>query len=583
MIPDLEAFPALDRHLALELGALLGEARPELLVLTAVVSRATRDGHACVSLDDLRFVRGAELLPAAWCDDADQLPASPLIGGPEADTPLVRDRRRLYLRRHYAHEAALAQALRARATTVTPVDEAQLGALVAGLFPPSPLDWQRVGVALSAGRKLAVLTGGPGTGKTTTVIRLVVAHVQLALAAGQPMPQVRLLAPTGKAAARLTDAMRGRRSSLPEAWRVGVPDEASTLHRALGAGPRGWRHGPHQPLPADLVVVDEASMVDLAMMRRLVDALLPDAALVLLGDRDQLASVESGSVLADVCGTSRGAPYRPETAARLRALSGDVVPAGPAPALREAIVELEVSHRFDATSPIGRLAVAIRDGDVEGAVRAAAARPAPAEGRLSPSLRDAVIEGYRPLFEAQRPAEALAALDRFRLLCAHRRGPFGVLRVAELVEAALREAGLVRGERDTYPGRPVLVTENDYGVDLFNGDTGVFFPDADGRPKVWFAGDGDALRSFAPSRLPAHESAYAMSVHKSQGSEFDDVALLLPDASSRLLTRELLYTAVTRAKHTVRVWGAEDALRRAVATRAVRASGLGDRLWRDAP
>jgi exodeoxyribonuclease V alpha subunit len=581
---DAGVIGPLDRHLAEQLGAICDEQTPEILALAAYVSRATRDGHSCVHLADLATHRGADALPAAVRGRSAEgrLLASKLFGGPAEATPLVVDGGRVYLRRFHEHEVSLAAALSARAADADAVDEDALSAIIAELFPASDLlDLQRVGVALSAGRRFAVITGGPGTGKTTTVVRLVAAQVALAERAGRPIPEVMLLAPTGKAAARLSESIRDQKSRLPPALVAHIPEEAATLHRALGAGgPGRWRHGEHQPLPADLVVVDEASMVDLSLMRRLVDALLPSAALVLLGDRDQLSSVEAGSVLADVCGPTRGSPYASETVDRVRRITGDRLPQGPATRpLRQAIVELQVSRRFDPNSGIGALAAPVRDGDAARARQAADLRPPPPPGRLGESLRAAVIEGYRPLLSARRPADALAALTRFRLLCAHRRGPLGVERVGALVEAALREAGMIHGDPAVFRGRPVIVTENDYAVRLYNGDTGVVMPGEDGRPMVWFADGDDGLRALSPARLPAHETVFAMSVHKSQGSEFDDVAVLLPEEGSPLLTRELVYTAITRARARVRLWGTPEALEEAVRSPAIRASGLSDRLW----
>jgi exodeoxyribonuclease V alpha subunit len=411
-------------------------------------------------------------------------------------------------------------------------------------------------------------------------------------APGDRPPRVLLLAPTGKAAARLQEAVAEGLETLPaeRSVRDAIRPEALTLHRALGVlRDGGWRHGLEDPLPADLVVVDEASMVDAALMSALVAAVAPEARLVLLGDRDQLVSVEAGAVLAEICGPA-------ETVT-------EPGPGAGLPAIAACIARLSYSFRFRADGGIGDLAAAVRDGDADRAMDLLRdpARPdlhwvqgPPTRGRdwLEPELERQALEGYGSYLEALRtaagpargaaPAAALRALGRYRLLCAHRRGPRGVAALNAAVTATLSRAGWLEPVGEQWPGRALLITRNDEALRLYNGDTGLVAgdPAAGGRLRAWFPGlDGQPPRAIAPPRLPPHESALVMSIHKSQGSEFDRVAVILPADDSPLLSRELLYTAITRAREGVTLYGDEAALRAAIGRRARRDSGLGARLW----
>lgn len=433
-----------------------------------------------------------------------------------------------------------------------------------------------------------MITGGPGTGKTTTVLRLLALLAEQALAAGEAPPRILLLAPTGKASARLEESVTGARARLPvdEAVRGAIPGEARTIHRALGWQPGGrWRHDAENPLAADVVVVDEASMIDLALMRALVEALRPETRLILLGDRDQLSSVDAGAVLGDIC--------------------GEPGPADPPPPIAACIARLGYSFRFGSETGIGALARAIQAGDADAALalladpkypdvtRVAAPATEPG-GRLHAELAGDVLAGYAPYLEAlaagaakgsapdpEAIAAALEAFGGFRVLCAHREGPSGALMLGRAVIEALTQAGRIGPLGESWAGRPVLVTRNDPALGLFNGDLGLIAPDAtmDGRLRAFFAGADGRPRAIAPPRLPPHETAYSMSIHKSQGSEFDRVAVILPQPDSPLLSRELLYTAVTRARRGVRLFASSEALRVAIAQRARRASGLRQRLW----
>jgi exodeoxyribonuclease V alpha subunit len=501
-----------------------------------------------------------------------------------AGRPLVLDGAgRLYLRRYWEHERSLAAALATRAAIELEVDAPRLRADLARLFPDDGTtpSWQKVAAATAVLRALCVVSGGPGTGKTSTVVRV------LALLGGQTAAPLRigLVAPTGKAAARLQEAIRTARAGLPVAddVKARIPDETSTIHRLLGVrrDSTALRHGPERPLALDVLVVDEASMVDLALMARLVAALPVRARLLLLGDRDQLASVEAGAVLGDVCGPAPGFSVAFRT--RIEALVGTTLPAG-SPSrspLADCVVLLARSHRFGEASGIGRLAAAVNRGAADDAAAllddASVADVRRADGGDDELVRMSAA-GYAE-YHARVSAGAAAArvfdaFRSFRVLCAHRRGPRG----AEVLNARLADAA---GGREWYPGRPVLITENDYALRLFNGDVGIALPDpdADGRLRVFFEGDAGRLRRIPSVRLPAHETAYATTIHKSQGSEFARVLIVLPSEDSRILTRELLYTGITRAREAVTVWSGTAVLGAAVSRRLARSSGLRDVLW----
>lgn len=587
---------ALDERFARAMGRLGDETDSRVLIAAAMVSRYVGHGHVC--LDPPRLVeiptqlravtddddRVAELTRGDWPNMLEWysiLTGCALVKG--SGSPLVvDDRGRLYLRRYYEHQMRLADAILARAEHVEAVaDEALLTVGLDRLFPPGTLvgpDLQRAAAENALRRRFCVVSGGPGTGKTSTVVKILALLIEQALGAGTPVPRMHLVAPTGKAAARLVESIERARDALlcDEAVKQEMPTEASTIHRLLGVTRRSaseFVHHALRPLITDLVLVDEASMVDLGLMARLFDAIPETARVILLGDRDQLASVEAGAVLGDICNTGR---RKDEKRAR------------PDAAVRACITHLTHSYRYSAEGAIGRLASAINRQDVEltFALLADPALPdirleAPSSGReLSPALRDAVVAGYRPTLEAPTAAERLVAFDRFRVLCAHRRGRFGIETLNPLITHALAVAGLVPGGAPGhYPGRPIIVTRNDYLVRLFNGDVGVVLSAEGGGHRAHFLTADGETRDVAASRLPPHETVWAMSVHKSQGSEMDEVAVVLPAELSRALSRELLYTAVTRARHRVVIHADKAILRAAIERDVERASGLRDALW----
>ena len=577
---------AADVHVAQRLAQLAGEPHDGVLLAAALAVRAPRLGHVFVDLERIRETVSVDAdepvdlgalpwpEPAAWLA---AVAASPLVG---PDRPLRLHGHALYLDRYWREEDQVAADLQALAEAA-PADEALLAAGIARLFEPGEKDRdQREAAAAAVRRRLAVVAGGPGTGKTTTVARIVALLDEQAAAAGQPPPLVALAAPTGKAAARLQEAVHEEAGKIPVDAAVRdrlLSLEASTLHRLLGWRPGShsrFRHDRGNRLPFDVVIVDETSMVSLSLMARLIEAVLPQARLILVGDPGQLTSIEAGAVLGDIVGP---------------AAHGDAVGGAP---IGAGIAVLRRIHRFGGG--IQRLAEAIRTGDGDAAVGAlreetgdvqwipADLAEAEALPQLAP-IRAAAVANGRDVIEAARGGDALRALERltaFRVLCAHRRGPYGVSTWMPRIESWL--SGSIpdfAAEGSWYLGRPLLVTENDHAIRLYNGDTGVVVSSpVTGRPVAAFERQGQVV-TFSPSRLAAVETVYAMTIHKSQGSQFGTAAVVLPDLDSPILTRELLYTAVTRARERLIVAGTEDAVRAAVSRPIARASGLRDRLW----
>lgn len=592
-----------------------GRDDPLVWAAAALVSHATGQGHVCL---DLTAMAGTPLPQSPSEPAAASYPDihtwrthlldHPAVGRPGDSRPLILDPgNRLYLHRYWEYEHSLAQRIQGEARAdLVPVDESILSTGLTRLFgnhPAGEVDWQKAAACAAALKRFCIISGGPGTGKTTTVARI------LALLLEQPRSKplrVALAAPTGKAAARMEEAIAKAKEALPcaEAILGAIPVEASTLHRLLGSisGSPYFRHDESMPLPFDVVVVDEASMVDLALMAKLVAALPRGARLLLLGDRSQLASVQAGAVLGDLCGGPElSGGFSPSFAARIRRITGmeleEADGAQPGPVIRDCIVELRKSHRFGAASGIGALAGAINAGDAAHALEVLESSRYPdvrwREIAGTEHFRDVVRrdlrEGFEPFLAGSSLEAMLRALGHFRILCALRQGPYGAVALNSLVEQTLREAGRIEGGL-WYAGRPIMITVNDYNIKLYNGDIGIAAPEASPGPeetfdshrqklKVHFLDSAGQCRSLPVPRLPAHETAYALTVHKSQGSELDLVHVILPDRDAPVLTRELLYTAVTRARTGVTVWGRREVFERAVARRTQRSSGLRDALW----
>lgn len=586
-------FSPLDVHFAGFMAELAGHPSDALLLAAALVSREAGEGSVCL---ELARCAGQKLpgLPArapaleAW---RESLFASGVVGGPGERAPLILDgQSRLYLARYHDYERQVAGHVLLRAATDMSVDTGAIRAGLDRLFPDAtePPDWQRIAAAVAVLKRFAVISGGPGTGKTTTVARL------LALLIGLSSPQrlrIVIAAPTGKAAARLSESiMEAKKAIAADAVTLSlIPDKAVTLHRLLGAMPgrSGYRHHRENPLHLDVLVADEASMVDLPLMAHLMQAMPARARLVLLGDKDQLASVEAGSVLGDICALG-GQGHSSRFTHLLNAACGtNIAPADNLPALADCIVVLRKSYRFMGEGGIGALAQAVNEGQADLAWQILlddrhpeVAWEAARTGQLHALLAQQVVPVYREYLQSRDPAEALRRFGRMRVLCALRAGPSGVAQINAAIENVLHQHDLIQTDERWYRGRPIMVVRNDYGMQLFNGDIGILWPDAhnDNRLRACFLAPDGTLRRIAPNRLPEHETVYAMTVHKSQGSEFDQVVMMLPEEQAPVLTRELIYTGITRARKSVRIWGGEAVFRMALKTRMERASGLKDAL-----
>jgi exodeoxyribonuclease V alpha subunit len=616
---------AADIHVAVELGRLAGLRDPEVLLAVALAVRAPRLGHVFVDLATIsrtvavEDASGSDLLALPWPDPPGWIAlvnsSSSLAAAGEDDGDEVRPLRlvgsRLYLDRYWREERQLAAGLAGFAgRALRSIDSTWLAGQLHRLFPAPEDELQRTAAACLTLRSLGVVAGGPGTGKTTTVARVAALLIEEALVNRRPSPLLALCAPTGKAAARLQEAVHLEAASLPVDERVRaalLELRASTIHRLLGWRPGShsrFRHDAANRLPHDAVIVDETSMVSLSLMGRLTEAIRGDARLVLVGDPDQLTAIEAGAVLRDIVGPAGdGLRLSSGMQALLRRVTGTELPAPPvegSSSFGDGIVALRRGHRFGAA--IGNLADAIRRGDPGGATAAARAAPDqitwveldvgdPERGpeaiqsALAPLRQEAIRAGAAVLSAAQagEAGAALAALGEFRLLCAHRRGPYGAFTWAAQNERWLAQAVEdFSPDRGEYPGRPLLMTENDYELRLYNGDSGVVIRTPSGGLAAAFERDG-RLALFAPSRLASVQTLHAMTIHKSQGSQFQTAAVLLPEPASRILTRELLYTAVTRARSRLILVGSEVSLRAAVTRPVSRSTGLRERLWTSSP
>lgn len=596
-----------------------------LLLAAALASHQLGHGHVCLDLEQTLAepdfalslppegdaLAGPLLLPSqllaslalpTWLQ---RIAASTLVAAGDSPgqgaRPLVLSGRRLYLRRYWSYERRIDDALRQRLTQseTIPADlPARLEHLFDGGAPAGQVDWQKLACALATRAPFSIITGGPGTGKTTTVVRLLALLQAPAVEMGRPL-RIRLAAPTGKAAARLTESIgqQVERLQVTDEVRAQIPTQVSTVHRLLGSRPgsRHFRHHAGNPLPLDVLVVDEASMIDLEMMANLLDALPPRARLVLLGDKDQLASVEAGAVLGDLCRDAEEGCYSASTRAWLEQVGGQSLEASgltPGDAQRnplaQQVVMLRYSRRFGEGSGIGQLARLVNRQQAQQARDLLTLPPSDVFSLVLRAEQDRAFDrllldglgrgedgpqGYRSYLRTigrHRPppgtpaddsrweqwaSRVLLGFEDFQLLCAVRKGPWGVAGLNERVVRVLGNAGLIDSQQPWYEGRPVLVTRNDYGLGLMNGDIGIALrlPDDLGEPVLRVAfprNDGSGgVRFVLPSRLNDVETVFAMTVHKSQGSEFSHTALVLPDAINPVLTKELVYTGITRAKH----------------------------------
>lgn len=602
-----------------------------------LVNMALGKGQTCLPLDNIAWLSAYPKLAKYWqqhkLDEVIQslqqaatvfnastnVTSLSSLSNRYGNQPLVLKGNNLYLARYYFYEQKVLEQIQSRLNYENRINDTELSQTLGQLFLPleNTIDWQKVAAASACLQNFAVITGGPGTGKTTTVTKLLSALLSL-----NPNLSVALAAPTGKAAARMTESIReakarAKEGSLPNAERI--PDESFTLYRLLRWRPHGFRYNARQHLPFDCVVVDEASMVDLPMMSHLLAALAPSARLILLGDRDQLASVEVGSVLADLCDAGKEHGPQAKFAQRLERITGydlsNYVELNDKP-LQNAVAQLRVSHRFDANSGIGQLAKAVNLGQESDAERAFSQfndiQFYELDERTEPywqqeTWRQQIKNGFKQYGQALKLAASdtedtdsankkakavFAAFDQFQVLVALRQGPYGVEQVNHHITSLLRNSGIFNSDYDTklapystgadalwYPGRAIIVNKNNYDLGLFNGDIGIALHDETGQLKVAFLSSNNDVRWLMPSRIPAHETAFAITVHKSQGSEFTQLCLLLPNKWQNVITRELIYTAITRAKKEFTLYASQVCWQQGIRSRVERASGLRESLW----
>ena len=637
-----DSFSELDRHFA-DWMVKLSDGSPgvnphHLWLGAALVSSGVGQGHVCTLLTDFagQPIPGQEtgLFPDidGWVTS---LKASPVVGEPFEFKPLILDvQHRLYLQRYWSYESEFARMILDRAKAINPVlDEKLLKEGLQRLFvqndggidlhrqpgenlssehgeregeaPAAPpmegatgyppagvpgIDWQKVAALIAVRSRLTVISGGPGTGKTFTVAKVLALILEQA---GEKRCIVALAAPTGKAAARLKGVIRSAKSNLDcaEHIKAAIPEEASTIHRLLSpiGGSRRFRFNKDNHLPYDVVVVDESSMSDLPLMAKLGEAISPTAQLILLGDKDQLASVEPGAVFGDLCDAVNASDFSRPFMEFAKSVAGyDLHDAGKQTSpLVDSVVVLTKNYRFSDESGIGKVSRLINSGKGEealGLIQSGASKDiswqsVPSGDRLPGKLESIFIEHYSAYLKAAEPDKAFDLFNRFHILCALREGPYGATAINQMIESIGAKRRLIRREGRWYRGQPVMVVVNDYRLKLFNGDIGILLSDPDsGSLRVHFPTDEGMFRKILPGRLPAHEPAYALTVHKSQGSEFDHVLVILPDRYAEVVTRELIYTAITRARASVEIWGREEVFLQAIARQARRVSGLRERL-----
>jgi len=598
----------IDIHFAKFMADLSGNNAPYFLLAAALVSNVTVNGNVCLDLSEwaetvvLEQQNGEELIVcpklSVW---QKALHSNEVVGKPGDFSPLILDEKnRLYLYRYWDYENKLSNAILKRLKgDIREIDWALIRDSLYRFFPhkkKGEINWQKVAALTAIFKRFCVISGGPGTGKTTTVTKILALLVEQSK--GKKL-NILLSAPTGKAVSKLSESIRTVKNELncSNAVLDAIPEESYTIHRMLKSvkGSPYFHYNEENPLSADVVVVDEASMVDLALMSKLVQAVPPNARLILLGDRDQLASVEAGSVLGDICTYEHSHGFSRNYCHKVKEITGKALdlPSNryrEKPGLYDAIVHLEKSYRFADDSKIEELSRVINIGKVDESlcmIKDAAGKSLRwgeihSQHDLFKVLSKKIIKGYAAYLKTEDPKIALERFNRFIILCAVNFGPFGVVSVNRLAEQVLSQQGLISPDNQWYKGRPVLITRNNYNLALYNGDIGITMPapDSDNNELyVFFSGMSGKLRQFSPHRLPEHDTVYAMTVHKSQGSEFENVLIVLPEKDYPVLTKELIYTGITRARQSVSIWGTEAVFRTTISRKIERTSGLRDALW----
>jgi exodeoxyribonuclease V alpha subunit len=585
----------------------------DIFIAAALVSRATGEGDGYLDLNStaikptLSDINDEDGLKSPQLSEwLKTLSQTRVVGRPGEFRPLILDKKnRLYLYRYWDYENRLSNTIKSRIKeNIQGIDRSVLNDSLNRLFPnngTNEFNWHKVAGVIAAFKKFCVITGGPGTGKTFTTAKILALLLELSR---KGKPSILLAAPTGKAAARIGESIRAAKKTLNCSDDIidAIPSEAYTIHRMLKTIPGSpyFYHNAENPLTADIVVVDEVSMVDLALMAKLLSAVKNDARVILIGDRDQLASVEAGFVMADICDSHNIHVFSECFYRQFEKITGCKMEISSeklkdSPGLYDCMVVLKRSYRFTDTSGIGECSRAVNNGKFDETFSILKSNSNQIDWKkisgtkdLSTALPKEIINGYSDYLNCRDPHRALALFNRFRILCAVKFGVLGVIEINRLTEEILNRNDLIELDNlSTYPwyrGRPVLISRNDYNLELFNGDIGITMPEPDSNSKnlyVYFSDISGRLRRFLPHRLPEHETAYAMTVHKSQGSEFEKVLLILPDQDYPVLTRELLYTGITRAKSHISIWGKEEIIKTTILRKISRNSGLKDALWEE--
>jgi exodeoxyribonuclease V alpha subunit len=605
--PDL--FSAIDKQFASFLGRLSNDTDPVFILSARLVSNWTGRGNVCLHIPS---IAGKNLynIPGDSSDNEEiilfnekewiaSLKNNPCVGIPGEFKPLILDEQdRLYLHKYWYYEQMLADNIRKRLSyDYAEIDKQILNNSISRLFPDKENDSEQVTASTAALlRNFCVISGGPGTGKTSTILKIL---VMLLEQSKKPL-RIVLTAPTGKAAAKINQSIVNAIKLLNCDAKIkeNLPAESFTIHRLLNSARRRslLQEEHYEQLPYDVVVVDESSMADLSLMYRLFEAVPPDSRIILLGDKDQLSSVEAGAVFGEICDTGKVHKYSDEFKRQLNNSfnindqniennKNEKRTEHRKLCIGDSIIILKKSYRFDHDSGIKRLSEAIKNGYTDEAMQILKGNIYPDISLTDPGsvsvekfLTDKVVTGYKNYINEKKPEEKFRKLSGFTILCAVRVGRYGLDWINMTAEAILSKYGLISIKNEWYENRPVMITQNDYNLKLFNGDTGLILKDQEDNAR-FFSESGGILKRYLPQKLPAHETVFAMTVHKSQGSEFDNVLLVLPDFISPVLCRELLYTAITRARKRVEIFGDEKVIRHMIVTPTQRTSGLRDALW----
>ncbi len=578
-----------DRQAALFLKRISKNYSADLLLIAALASQATGEGHTCLPLVTIAgTILSNETqyrLPSLNTMRL-QLQSWDVVGTPEEKKPLILDEHdKLYLGKYYLFQKSVSRRLIMQSQEQNQVDHGKVRPVLEKLFPgKKKLDWQKIAAAMGLLKNLLIISGGPGTGKTYTVARI----LALLQTYNNNSLRIGLSAPTGKAANRLQESIGQAKTSIDGEFASFIPENGQTLHRLLAYHPdRGFQYNKDNPLHLDLLVLDEASMVDISLMYFLLEALPKHAGLIILGDRNQLASVEAGNFFADLCGSNdHNTQWSTSLVQQLEQLTDTrIIPSAQATPFSDAVIHLRDSYRFHEESGIGKFARATNHGNKE---KTSALLQKQfddllffdySKTQIPNFLEEKIIPLVEKCLQAKDCESALLFYSRFRILCALRDGATGVAGLNRDIENILKKRGLIPKDLSYYQGQALMIQQNHYGLQLYNGDMGVIWPDKNNTLLAWFLLPDKTLYSVSPARLPQHATAYAITVHKSQGSEFDQVFFFLPQESIRVLNRELIYTAVTRAKKQLTLIAEPNTLLAAIENKSTRHSGLGNLLW----